>query len=409
MSEGKFKLIVLGGGAGGISIAARMKKHIPAESIAILDSAEKHYYQPWWSLVGAGYGKKEDSVRDMSTIIPKGVNWIKEKAISIDPKAQEVTTKSGKYKYDFLIVATGLKYDFNKIKGLEGNLGKNGICTIYQWDQLDNATNMITNFQGGTMIFTMPPTPIRCAGAPQKIMYLTDDVLRHKGVRDKSKIIWASTSKAIFGVTEFQKSLTEIVNQKGIITHFCHRLIEVDPVNKVATFEVGHDKTENGQLVTTYTNEKYNFDLLHVVPPMSAHDFIANSPLAFQDGPQKGWLKVDQYTLQHLDYPNIFGIGDVIGVPNSKTGAAIRKEAPIVEENLWAVMNGKKPEAQYNGYASCPLVVGEGKVILAEFGYDGKLLPTFPIDPTKPRRSMWFLKTKILPHVYWRGMLKGWL
>lgn len=169
---------------------------------------------------------------------------------------------------------------------------------------------------------------------------------------------------------------------------------------KEAVFEV---PTAEGKI----TKKVIKYDLLHVVPQMSAHQFVSDSGLAFEEGDQKGWLAVDKQTLQHLRYENIFGIGDVTGVPNSKTGAAVRAQAPVVVKNLLSVMVGKEPTELYNGYSSCPLITDIGKVMLAEFGYDGKLLPTFPVDPSVPRRSFWHLKRRLLPELYWRGMLRG--
>jgi sulfide:quinone oxidoreductase len=142
---------------------------------------------------------------------------------------------------------------------------------------------------------------------------------------------------------------------------------------------------------------------------MSAHRFIRESPLASDEEGQKGWLSVDKYSLQHKKYPNVFGIGDVTGIPNSKTGAAIRKQAPIVAGNVMRLLKGEPMDPAYDGYSSCPLITGIGKVILAEFGYDGKLLPSFPLDPTKERRIYWILKKDLLPPMYWHGMLKGYL
>ena len=309
--------------------------------------------------------------------------------------------------YDALIVATGLKLDFHKIRGLEGNLGKNGICSIYQFGDAEKTFEMLNSFKGGHALFIMPPVPIKCAGAPQKIMYLADEIFRRNGIRDKTKITFALAGKAIFGVPTFAQALLKVAAKKGIELQFAHKLVEVKSDKHVAVFEKSVDVQVDGKTETKIEPVEINYDLIHVVPPMSAHDYIRESGLAFTEGPQAGWLKVDQGTLQHKDYPAIFGIGDVTGVPNSKTGAAIRKQAPVVVANVVNFL-AQQPLVQiYDGYSSCPLITGMGKVILAEFGYDGKLMPTFPMDMTKERRSMWILKKDLLPSMYWKGMLKG--
>ena len=403
-----YRLLILGAGSGGISVATRLAKKLGAGEIAIIEPSETHYYQPLWTLVGAGIVKKEKTARPMKTMIPNDVAWIQDKVKMVDPTLSTVSTLSGNViSYDFLVVATGLKLDWSKIAGLEGNLGRNGICSIYKFDDAERTAEMIQSFKGGTAIFTMPPVPIKCAGAPQKIMYLADEAFRKSGVRAQSKVNFAVAGKVIFGVPAFAKPLLEVARRKEIDLCFSHKLVEVIADKKLAIFEKTIESEIDGTLKTNVERVTMPFDLLHVVPPMSAHDYVRESGLAFTEGPQKGWLKVDQFTLQHQEHKSIFGIGDVTGVPNSKTGAAIRKQAPVVAQNILNVMANLTPSKKYDGYSSCPLITGQGKVILAEFGYDGKLMPSFPMDMTKERRSMWVLKKDLLPPMYWHGMMKG--
>ena len=334
-------------------------------------------------------------------VIPAGVSWIKEQVLSIDPISQKVSLSHDiVVGYDFLVIATGLKLNWDKIEGLGDNLGKNGICSVYQFDQIDNAARMIQEFQGGTALFVMPPPPIKCAGAPQKIMYLADNIFRDHGIRHNVQIQFATAGKAMFGVPVFATALDEIIKEKSIEPKFLHKIVGVDVEKKEAIFDV---TSSEGKV----SRKNLKYDLLHLVPTMSAHSFISETSLAFQEGDQKGWLAVDKFSLQHLNYPNIFGLGDVTGIPNSKTGAAVRKQYPVVVKNLLAVIAGKAPKEKYDGYSSCPLITEIGKVMLAEFGYDGKLMPTFPLDPAIPRRSYWYLKKDVLPKLYWYGMLKG--
>lgn len=401
MLKPSYKVLILGGGAGGISVAAKLNRSLSEGSIAIVEPSEKHYYHPLWSLVGGGVVSKEETEKSEASVIPDGVTWIKEHVASIDPISKTVSLSHNlTVGYEYLVVATGLKLNWDKIEGLGNNLGKNGICSVYQYDQVDAAAEMIQKFSGGTALFVMPPPPIKCAGAPQKIMYLAENVFRNNGIRHKAKIQFATAGKAMFGVPVFAKALDEIVKEKNIEPKFLHKIVGVDAEKKEAIFDV---TDANGNV----TRQSLKYDLLHLVPTMSAHSFISESSLACQEGEQKGWLAVDKFTLQHVKYPNVFGVGDVTGVPNSKTGAAVRKQYPVVVKNLLAVMNGKEPQAKYDGYSSCPLITEIGKVMLAEFGYDGKLMPTFPLDPAVPRTSMWILKKEILPKLYWYGMLKG--
>lgn len=405
-----YKLVILGGGMGGIPMAARMVKHLGQGNVAVIDSAQKHYYQPLWTIAGAGLLDKKITEKNQVEMIPAGVDWIQDLAKKVDPEKNSIeTVNSGDViTYDYLIVATGLQLDWHKIEGLEGHLGKNGLVSIYDYGTVDATAEAIQNFNGGNAVFTMPPVPIKCAGAPQKIMYLAEEIFREHGVREKTKVIWMSNGKAMFGVPEYMKALTAVVKRKNIETHFFHRLVKVNAAEKKAFFDIFEERNENGAIhLEKVGSTDIQYDLLHIVPPMSAHAYVKESGLAFVEGPQAGWLKVDQHTLQHLDYKNIFGVGDVTGVPNSKTGAAIRMMAPIVEKNILSVMRGDLPVKKYNGYSSCPLITSKKTVMLAEFGYDNKLMPSFPLDSTKERWIYWILKRYILPKIYWWGMSKG--
>jgi len=400
MNPEKVKILVLGGGTGGISVAARLVRKGYGNEVVILDPSPVHYYQPYWTLAGAGQVSKESSERTMASVIPRGARWISDSVKEIKAENNRVETVDGRsFEYEVLVVALGLELNYEKIEGCKETLGKNGVVSIYQYDQLDACEKAIDSFSGGKAIFTMPPVPIKCAGAPQKIMYLADSIWRQKGVRSQSQIIFASAGAAIFGIKEFAQALDQVIQKKEIQTKFQVKLVRVDGQKKTAFFE----KAVDGNTI----QEEIAFDLLHVVPPMSAPSLIRNSTLASSEEAQKGWLAVDKFTLQHLKFPNVFGVGDVTGIPNSKTGAAIRKQAPIVAENIHQFLHQKTDFLKYDGYSSCPLVTDIGKVILAEFGYDGKLMPSFPLDPTKERWLYWILKKDFLPPMYWHGMLKG--
>lgn len=400
MKKNFFSVVILGGGSGGLSVAARLKRKSPGLSVAVVEPSVYHYYQPLWTLVGAGLLKKEETRKPQTDFIPSGVEWIQDRVERVLPEEKSVLLNSGaRLSYSALVVATGLQVDFHRIEGLVGNLGKDGVCSIYDYEGAEKTAKALSDFKGGKALFTMPPVPIKCAGAPQKICYLADGIFRKNGVREKTDLVFLTSGKVIFGVPEFAKVLLEVVRRKRIQVEYGTRLVAVKPHEKKAVFEV---TTEQG----TERSER-SYDLLHIVPPMSAHSYVKDSGLAFSEGPQAGWLEVDRALLQHPRFTSVFGVGDVTGVPNSKTGAAIRKQAPVVAANLLAYLGGKPLVAHYDGYSSCPLVTEAGKVILAEFGYEGKLLPSFPLDPTRERRTMWWLKRYLLAPLYWRGMLSG--
>lgn len=389
-----FPVLIVGGGTAGISVAARLAPQLPPGSIAILEPSDKHYYQPLWTLVGGGVFDKSITERPEADYIPDGVEWIRDAVAAFDPDARQVVTRGGeRLGYEQLVVALGMQLDWKKIEGLPAALGKDGICSNYRYDLVDSTWQNLETIDGGNAIFTFPSTPVKCAGAPQKIMYLADDHLRKRGVRARTPIIFASAGKAIFGVERYAKTLRGVVARKGIETLFRHELVAVRPASREAVFKHLDEGTEK---ILPYA-------MLHVVPPQGAPDVVRGSTLA----DAAGWVEVDKHTLQHVRYPDVWSLGDNSSLPTSRTGAAIRKQAPVLVENLLAYRAAQTLPARYDGYSSCPLVTGYGKLVLAEFDYDGKPAESFPFDQSKERYSMWALKAYGLPEMYWNGMLRG--
>lgn len=337
------------------------------------------------------------------------MRWIQDHAEEIDPERQTVITRSGQQiGYDFLVVAPGIQLDWHKVEGLEETLGKNGVSSNYRFDLAPKTWEFLQQFKGGTALFTAPSTPVKCGGAPQKIMYLTADYARRKGLAKDTQVIFGSAGTTIFAVPEVKAVLDKVVERYGITTQFHHELVAVDGRKKEAVFEFtpNHPQVKANPQVPR-PRVSISFDFLHVVPPQSAPDFIKRSPLADPSTPL-GWVEVDKHTLQHTRFPNIFSLGDASSLPTSKTGAAIRKQAPVLVHNLLQVMKGQTPSSRYEGYTSCPLVTAYGRMFLAEFLYDNRWHPTIPvIDTQKERYDMWLLKKHALPVMYWNFMLKG--
>ena len=395
-----------------MSIASQLLIKNNSLKIAIIEPSEKHYYQPAWTLVGGGTFDINKTVKAEKDYIPHGATWIKDAVATLQPDQNQVTCKSGdRHTYDYLVVVPGIQLDWHKIKGLPETLGKNGVTSNYRFELAPYTWDCLRNFKGGNAIFTNPNTPIKCGGAPQKIMYLASDYLRKHGLLEKSNVHFFSGGGIIFGVKKYADTLNKVIERYGIKTHFKHNLVEIDGQNKLAFF-----KNEAGEIV------EQPFDMIHVTPPQSAPDFIKDSPLSILEIDQQtgtpctpghhtkdflGWVDVDKFTLQHKRFPNVFSCGDVANTPNAKTGAAVRKQAPVLVDNLLHVMRGGTLDSKYTGYGSCPLITGYGKLVLAEFDYDNQPVETFPFDQSKERLSMWMLKKHVLPWMYWNRILQG--
>ncbi|SPH27466.1 Beta-lactamase hydrolase-like protein [Ascidiaceihabitans donghaensis] len=399
-ADASYDVVIVGAGASGIAAASSLKARKPELEIAVIDPADAHYYQPGWTMVGGGVFAAQDTVRTMGSLVPKGVHWLKSAVAAFEPEKDAVILDGCRVvKYKRLVVCPGLKLDWHRVEGLVDTLGRNGVTSNYRYDLAPYTWELVSGMTSGRAIFTQPPMPIKCAGAPQKAIYLSADHWTRTETINNIEIEFHNAGGVLFGVKDYVPALQTYVDKYRIGLNFFSNLVAIDGPAKKAWFDVAKPDTPVERI-------EVEFDMIHVTPPQCAPDFISVSPLA--DG--AGWVDVDQATLRHKTHENIWSLGDVMNAPNAKTAAAARKQAPVVADNIIADIDGRAPVSQYDGYGSCPLTVERGKIVLAEFGYGGTLQPSFPnwlIDGTKPSRLAWLLKEKILPPVYWKAMLKG--
>lgn len=421
MANQHHQIVIIGGGTAGITVAAQLKLKNKDLDIAIVDPSSKHYYQPAWTLVGAGTYKFKNTERGMASFIPKGVKWIKAFVDEVLPEENKLVTREGQIiTYSYLVACPGIQINLDGIEGLREGLKQENISSIYV--DPEKTWAMLQNFKGGTALFTQPATPIKCGGAPQKIMYLAEDYFKKVGLLDKTEVVFATPGSVIFGLEPFKGTLMKVVDRKDIHLKFFHKLTKIDWKNNKAHYTITkfaqepdklyYNQKELGEEYLSETEVIIPFDMLHLAPPQSAPDFIQKSKLAHQGGPSKGWINVNHFSLQHNVFPNVFALGDAAALPTAKTGAAIRKQAPVVVENLLRMLNGENQlEQGYQGYSSCPIVTGYGKMLLAEFKYgnirDSDPMITTFVDTGKEQYSMWLLKKYGLPFMYWNLMLRG--
>ncbi len=412
------EILIIGGGTAGIMTAAQLLKKDKNLKIGIIEPANTHYYQPAWTLVGAGTYDYKKTARPMAEVMPNGVNWIKDYAMSFDPENNVVTTKSsGDIAYDYLVVAPGLVMEPSMIEGLVEALDKGVVCSNYT--DPEHTWEVLKNFKGGNAVFTQPTTPIKCGGAPQKIAYLAADYFKKNGIANKTNVVFATPGSAIFGVKPIRDTLMKVIDRYGIHFKPFYAPFKIDADKKIIYFR--HTATNENQCVITEDKTlgeslsgeaiiEMPFDMLHIAPPQAAPKFIRESSLVNE----AGWLNVDHHSLQHNEYNNIFGLGDVAALPTAKTGAAIRKQVPVVVDNILSLKKHQETKNKsYQGYSSCPLVTGYGKMTLAEFDYKGDFTPDPKLkrmlifNSAKEHWRLWMLKKFMLPYLYWNKMLKG--
>ena len=394
------EVVIIGGGAAGVAVASSLLSRNSKLDVVIIDPADTHYYQPGWTMVGGGVFKPATTVKTMASVIPSKAKWIQAAVAGFEPDANQVILEGCRpISYDALIVCPGLKLNWHGIEGLVETLGQNGVTSNYRYDLAQYTWELVKKFKKGRAVFTQPPMPIKCAGAPQKAMYLSADHWLRSGHLADVDIEFYNSGPVLFGVKEYVPALMEYVKRYRAKLNFNHRLTKIDGPAKKAWFTVSDADGNTSTLETT-------FDMIHVVPPQQAPDFIRASSLV----DAAGWVDVSQDTLQHKRYPSIYALGDVTNCPNAKTAAAARKQAPVVATNVLFDLNKGQHRAAYDGYGSCPLTVQRGKIVLAEFGFGGRLMPSFPkwfINSQQPSRLAWILKERILPPIYWWAMLKG--
>jgi sulfide:quinone oxidoreductase len=395
-----YDVAIVGAGSGGIAAAASILKRNSKLRVAIIDPATEHFYQPGWTMVGGGVFDAATTRRSMQSLIPRGVTWLQQSAVGFAPKDNEIELDNGdRVHYSQLIVAPGLTLDWAGVKGLAESLGKNGVTSNYSYQHAPYTWELVHKTKQGKAIFTQPPMPIKCAGAPQKALYLSCDHWRRAGVLKDIDVNFFNAGGVLFGVPDYVPALQSYIDKYEAKVHYSHNLQEIDGENKVAHFKKAGGEGED-EIISQ------EFDMIHVCPPQRAPKFVADSELADAGG----WLEVDQFSLQHKRFDNVWGLGDVMNTPNAKTMAAVRKQVPVVAQNLVDSLAGRDIHCAYDGYGSCPLTVERGKIVLAEFGYGGKIIPTFPtwmLQGKKPTRRAWALKKDILPGIYWGAMLKG--
>ncbi|GMR33675.1 hypothetical protein PMAYCL1PPCAC_03870 [Pristionchus mayeri] len=394
------RLLVVGGGSSGLGIASKMARRLPKGSVTLIDSIQTHYYQPGFTLVSAGAMTLEQNRRKQKDLIPTGVKWLEQRVKAFQPQANAVTTEDGStIEYDYMVLCTGMEIRLDMVEGLAESVKDEScpVSTIYLPHFAEKTNRLLNTIEKGNFLFTFPSTPIKCAGAPQKVCYIADDILRTRGVRSACSLHYYTTLPRIFGVEKYANALMKVVKERDINLHTRHALKKVDGKNRIATFE----NLDNSSTVEA------EFDFLHAGPPCSPVSVLRNTP-SLTDA--NGWVDVSCQTLQSTKFSNVFALGDCTNTPNAKTAAAISSQLKTVEKNLSDAIDGKPFSSQYDGYASCPLVLGasgkRAQVILAEFGPNGPM-ESFPFNQSKPSYFSFWLKRYFMPFLYWHGLIKG--
>jgi len=405
-SHKKVKIVIVGAGSGGMMSAARLRRSAPNAEIVIVAPNKTHLYQSGQTFVAFDLYQQFENERTTAELLPDNVKWLEEYVTSFHPQNNTIqTSKSGTLSYDFLVVALGVEYDYESIEGLDASMiGKNGIASVYFND------TRVGDAQGGeitkswlreikratskgsvNVLCTEPETPIKGVGTSLDILFLANDRFKNENI----KFSLAQPTKRLLPSEHFHPIIAkQMKKSKNITPLYSHTLTALDAKNKKATF------VKDGKKVVL------SYDFIHVVPPMRPAKVLQNSSLAIQAGKHKGYLDIDAKTLQHKKYKNVFGVGDILGIELGKTGGSAQKQAVVLQDNIAAAIEKKKLPALYDGYTVAPVKTEFGKIILAEFNEKGPL-PTFWLNPDKPRWIWWEMDLHVVKTAYFSLMMRG--
>ena len=397
-------ILIVGAGAAGIAMANRLHRSAQGANITLVGARTTHLFQPGYTLIASGLWNKNKVVTQTEDWLPGGIVWLAEDAVAFDAENKKVRLQGGDtLGYDLLVVATGCQLNYDQIEGMSAELiGTQGIGSVYAGpDYAERTSRVIDQYIAdgeGRAIFTLADTPIKCAGAPLKMTFTSLDRFERSGKRASMEVSFNTPYKnRVFSVPFYNDFVLNRWQEQGVEVKDEQVLTAIDASARKASFRLA-----NGSVVTQ------SYDFIHVVPPMSAPDSLKDSDLVWQVGSNAGnWLEADKFTLQHGRYPEVFSVGDVAGVPFGKTAASVKKQVPVVEQNILSYLEDGELTAAWDGYTSCPLITAIGKAMLAEFGFDGKFLPSFPfIDPKKESWAVWLMEEKMLQPAYY-AMLDG--
>ena len=388
-------LVILGSGAGGTMVAAKMRKELDDSEwkITIIDNDEMHHYQPGWLFIPFGVYTAQDCMKPKREFIPKGVDFVLDEVVGVSPDKREVTGKKGTYSYDWLVIATGCRIMPGEIEGMMDDWRKN----IFDFYTLDGALalhNKLKYFDSGRVVFSLAEMPIKCPVAPLEFLFMADWFLTVKGVRENIEIEFVTPLGGMFTKPRAAQIFKEYAGKKNINFTGNFDIAQVNPDEKT---------------IESHKGAQINYDMLVSIPPNFGAQYVEDSGI----GDPMCYVDTDHYTLKAKNYENMYVIGDATNVPASKAGAVAHYESDTVVENLLREMDGQEPKATFDGHATCFICSGYERALLIDFNYEVEPLPgMFPFPGLGPFSLLGesyfnYYGKMMFKWVYWNLMLRG--
>lgn len=388
-------LIILGSGAGGTMVAAKIRKELDEMDwkITIIDNDEMHHYQPGWLFIPFGVYSAKDCVKPKREFIPKGVNFVLDEVMSVNPEKRQVEGKKDNYNYDWLVIATGCRIVPEEVEGMMDDWEKN-VFNFYTLNGAVNLRQKLKYFSSGRVVVNLAEMPIKCPVAPLEFLFMADWFFTVNGTRKNIEIEYVSPLDGMFTKPTAAKTFKHFAEQKNI--------------KFTGTFDIAQVNAEE-KSIESHKGEKIDYDLLISIPPNFGAQFIGDSEM----GDPMCFVDTDHNTLKAKKYDNIYVIGDATNVPASKAGAVAHYESDTVVENLIREIDGYEPKPTFDGHATCFICSGFEKALLIDFNYKVEPLPgMFPFPGLGPfsllRESYYNYYGKMMfKWVYWNLMLTG--
>lgn len=372
------EVVILGGGVGGTIVANLVAKQSSGKAhVTVVDATGIHVYQPGFLYVAIGQEQPSALQRAETHLLRHDVSLVVDRAIRVDPVARKVQLESGRtLPYDQLVLATGSRTLMDEVPGAKD------AHDFYTMDGAVRLFEALEGFEGGSIVIGVAGIPYKCPPAPVEFVFLLDDYLRARGIRDKTAIKLLSPLNRAFTIEATSKLVQPILAERGIELTGFFNVESVDPVAKT---------------VSSLEGETVAYDLLVLVPPHRGQKVIEDSGL----GDERGWVPVDKNTLKHTKFDQVWAIGDTTNIPISKSGSVAHYEATIVAAQILAEVKGEAPPAHvYDGKVTCFLETGHGQATTINFDYDHP-----PVSPSPARR--WHWAKALFNKTYWHTVPQG--
>jgi sulfide:quinone oxidoreductase len=344
-------VVILGAGFGGLELASRLSDTLADEvRVTLIDQNDSFTFG--FSKLDILFGNADVAALRLRyrELAKPGVEFRQERVTEIDPAARRVTTDAGSYHADILVVALGAEYDLAATPGFE-----EGGLEYYSIAGAERMRDALPEFTGGTILIGVLGQPYKCPPAPFEGAFLLHDQLVERGIRDESQIRVIAPMAAPVPVTPqvSQRFLDELA-ERGIDYTAKNRVVELDPANKEAVLESG---------------ERISYDLFVGIPIHRVPAVVEESGLT-----ENGWVAVDRDTLM-TRFPNVYAVGDVVGLPMAKAGVFAENAAGVVADGIEARLRGRSPERRYEGEGNCYIEFGGGRVAKVEANFLGGPAP----------------------------------